>query len=112
MVILIYLYEQGIPLPSNSAQLYNYFICLTICQHLARSGNSLENITPDLVNLPEPNNTIIQQLSKLALEGINNSKLIFTLEEMRKACPSYQRCTQWLGTAAGCFSTSRSLVKQ
>ena len=32
MVILIYLYEQGIPLPSNFAQLYNYFICLTICR--------------------------------------------------------------------------------
>ena len=87
MVILIYLYEQGIPLPSNSAQLYNYFICLTICRHLAKSGHPLENIIPDLANLPEPYNTTLKQLSKLALEGINNNKLIFTLEEMKTICP-------------------------
>ena len=31
IVVLVYLYKQGIPLPQNSAQLYNYFICLTIC---------------------------------------------------------------------------------
>ena len=31
LVVLVYLYKQGIPLPQNSAQLYNYFICLTIC---------------------------------------------------------------------------------
>ena len=90
MVILIYLYEQGIPLPSNSAQLYNYFICLTIGQHLAKSGHPLENITPDLDNLPEPCNTVVKQLSKLALEGINNNKLVFTLQEVRAACPSIE----------------------
>jgi len=31
LVILIYLYKQGIPLLNNSTQLYNYFICVTIC---------------------------------------------------------------------------------
>ena len=87
MVILIYLYKLGIPLPSNSSQLHNYFVCLTIWRHL---GHSLKNITPDLANLPEPCNTIVEQLSKLALEGINNSKLIFTSEEMRAACPSIE----------------------
>ena len=90
MVILIYLYEQGISLPNNSAQLYNYFICLTICRHLAKSGHPLENITPDLDNLPEPCNTVVKQLSKLALEGINSNKLIFTLQEVRTACPSIE----------------------
>ena len=90
MVILIYLYKQGIPLPSNSTQLYNYFICLTICRHLAKSGHLLDNTITDLANLPEPCNTIVKQLSKLALEGINNNKLIFTLAEMRAACPSIE----------------------
>ena len=89
-VILIYLYKQGISLPSNSTHLYNYFICLTICRHLAKSGHRLVNITPDLDSLPEPCNKIVKQLSKLALEGINNNKLIFTLEEMRAACPGIE----------------------
>ena len=88
MVILIYLYKQGVPLPSNSTQLYNYFICLTICRHLAKSGHPLDNTITDLASLPEPCNTIVKQLSKLTLEGINNDKLIFTLAEMRAACPS------------------------
>ena len=90
MVILIYLYKQGIPLPSNSTQLYNYFICLTICRHLAKSGQLLDNTITDLAKLPQPYNTIVQQLSKLSLEGLNNNKLIFTLEEMRAACPGIE----------------------
>ena len=90
MVILIYLYKQGIPLPSNSTQLYNYFICLTICRHLAKSGHPLDNTITDLAKLPQPYNTIVQQLSKLSLEALNNNKLIFTLEEMRAACPGLE----------------------
>ena len=90
MVILIYLYKKGIPLPSNSTQLYNYFICLTICRHLAKSGQPLDNTITDLAKLPQPYNTIVQQLSKLSLEGLNNNKLIFTLEEMRAACPGIE----------------------
>ena len=90
MVILIYLYKKRIPLPSNSTQLYNYFICLTICRHLAKSGQPLDNTITDLAKLPEPCNTIVQQLSKLSLEGLNNNKLIFTSEEMRAACPGVE----------------------
>ena len=90
MVILIYLYKQGMPLPSNSTQLYNYFICLTICRHLVKSGQPLDNTITDLATLSEPYNTIVQQLSKLSLEGLNNNKLIFTLEEMRAACPGIE----------------------
>jgi len=88
MVILIYLYKQGIPFPSNSTQLYNYFIYLTICRHFAKCGHSLENTIPELANIPEPCNTIVKQLSKLAFDGLNDNKLIFTLQEMRSACPN------------------------
>ena len=87
MVALLYLYKQRIPLPSNSTQLYNYFIFLTICRHLAKSGHPLENTLPDLANLPEPCNTIIKQLSELSFKGLNDNKVIFTLQEVRKVCP-------------------------
>jgi len=90
MVILIYLYIQGIPFPKNSTQLYNYFICLTICRHLAKSGHPLDNTIIDLTKLPEPYNAIVQQLSYLSLKGLNNNKLIFTLEEMRASCPGIE----------------------
>ena len=93
MVVLVYLYKQGIPLPKNSAELYNYFICLTVYRHLAKHGHHLQNsiieVTqlPRLTDLPEPCNKIIQQLSKLSLEALNDNKLIFTLYEIKTACP-------------------------
>ena len=93
LVVLVYLYKQGIPLPQNSAQLYNYFICLTICRHLKKHAHHLQgNIAeltklPNLTDLPEPYNKIIQQLSKLSLEALNDDKLIFTLDEIKAACP-------------------------
>ena len=37
-------------------------------------------------DLPEPYNKIIQQLSKLSLEALNDDKLIFTFEKITEAC--------------------------
>jgi len=87
MVILLFLYKQGISLPNNSTELYNHFICLTICRYLAKCGHPLDNTITDLTNLPDPCNKIIQQLSKLSLEALNNKKLIFTLDEVKAVCP-------------------------
>ena len=87
MVVLLFLYKQGISLPNNSTELYNHFICLTICRHLAKYGHSLDNTITDLTNLPDPCNKIVQQLSKLSLEALNNNKLVFTFEEIKVACP-------------------------
>ena len=87
MVVLLYLYKLGITLPRNSTQLYHHFICSTISQHFLKSGKPLTHDIADLTDLPEPYNRIIQQLSKLALEALNSSKLIFTLQEITVACP-------------------------
>ena len=84
MVILLYLYKLGIPLPTNATELYRHFICSTISRHLSKFGK--HNIT-DLTNLPDPYNIIIKQLSKLSLEALNSNKLVFTLEEITAACP-------------------------
>ena len=87
MVILLYLYKLGIPLPKNSTELYCHFICSTICRHLSKFGSPLIQSITDLTDLPEPYNRIIQQLSKLSLEALNSNKLIFTLHEVTAACP-------------------------
>ena len=88
MVVLLFLYKQGISLPNNSTELYKHFICLTICKHLARHGYDLDNKITDLTNLPDPCNKVVQQLSKLSLEALNNSKLVFTFDEIEAACPN------------------------
>ena len=92
MVVLLYLYKEKscLPnksLPKNSTQLYNHFICLTICRHLAKHGHSLDNTITDLTSLPDPYSKIIQQLSKFSLEALNNNKLVFTFDEIKAACP-------------------------
>ena len=88
LVVLAYLYKQGFSLPENSAELYNYFICLTVCRHLAKHGHHLQGNITKLTDLPEPYNKIIQQLSKLSLEALNDDKLTFTFEEIKAACPN------------------------
>ena len=99
LVVLAYLYKQGFTLPKNSAELYNYFICLTICRHLAKHGHRLQGNITKLTDLPEPYNKIIQQLSKLSLEALNDDKLIFTFEEIKEACPDI---TAIRGAINGC----------
>ena len=88
LLILAYMYKKGFALPKNSAELYNYFICLTICRHLAKHGHRLQGNITKLTDLPEPYNKIIRQLSKLSLEALNDDKLIFTFEEIKASCPN------------------------
>ena len=85
LVVLLYIYKQGIRLPKNSTELYDYFICHTIWRHLTKCGHTI-TIT-NLTDLPEPYSKVIQQLSKLSLEALNDNKLIFTLDEIKAACP-------------------------
>ena len=87
MVVLLYLYKLGIALPKNSTELYRHFICSAICRHLSKFAKPLTHNITDLTDLPEPYSRIIQQLSKLSLEALNNNKLIFTLQELTAACP-------------------------
>lgn len=88
LVMLVYLHKQGIDLPNNPTQLYQLFICLTICRHLAKSGHSLDNTIINLANLPEPCNTVVKQLAKLFFEALSQNKLIFTDDEIKRYCPS------------------------
>ena len=87
MAILLYLYQLGVSLPKTSTELYHQFICFTICRHLSKFGTPITQDITDLTNLPDPCNRIIQQLSKLSLEALNNNKLIFNLHEVIAACP-------------------------
>ena len=87
MVVLVFLYKQGILFPKSSTGLYNHFICLTIRRHLAKHGHPLDNKIIDLTNLPDPYKKIIQQLSKFSLEALNKNKLVFTLYEINTVCP-------------------------
>ena len=87
MVILLYLYKQGLPLPNNTTELYHHFILSTINRHLSKLGNSLPDSITKLTDLPETYSRIMQQLSKLSLEALHSNKLTFTRDEIMAACP-------------------------
>ena len=97
MVVLLFLYEQGIHLPKNSTNMYNHFICLTICRYLAKSGYPLTNTITDLTNLPEPCNKIIEQLSTLSLQALKKHNLVFTLDEIKAVCPDIEGAINGFG---------------
>lgn len=83
MVILVYLYKHGISVPKNFAELYNSFVCHSICRYLNKYG--IHNITK-LTDLSEPYSKIVQQLSKFSFEALNNNKYSFTYDEIKEAC--------------------------
>ena len=90
MLVLLFLFKQGFPLPKNSADMYKLFIILTICRHLVKYGYTVAQPITDLNNLPDPFGKVIQQLSKLSLQALNNNQLIFTLEQIKSLCPQLE----------------------
>ena len=90
IVLLLFLYKQGVALPNNATQLYNIFICLTIRRHLTKHGITTKQQITDVNNLPEPYGKFIHQLSRLSLQALNNNQLIFTLDEIKQCCPQVE----------------------
>ena len=88
MTILLFLFKEQSTLPTRSSDLYNLFICLTICRHLAKSGTTLEEDVPDLTKLPDPYADFINALSLFAFKALNKNQLVFSLAEMKADCPT------------------------
>ena len=88
MNILLLLYKQQASLPTSSAKLFDLFICLTICRHLNKSEISLDEDISDLQSLPQPYSHFIQQLSKFAFKTLCETKLVFSLAEIKESCPA------------------------
>ena len=99
MAVLLYLFVKKHYLPENIFELYNYCVCCTIHRYLTRKGQSNEDkITcSNLKNLPEPYKTVINQLSKFAMETLLIDKIIFTEEEVKSACPDVTKVVDGFG---------------
>ena len=90
ILLLLFLYKQGFPLPDNVTELYNIFICLTIRRNLTKYGITAKQAITDINNLPEPYSKFIQQLSNLSLQALHKNQLIFTLDEIKQFCPQVE----------------------
>ena len=87
MTMLLWLYKQGVVLPNSSTELYNYFICHTICHHIAKVHAVIYGNIINLNDFEQPYKIIIQQLAFLSYKALNKSQLTFTLDEVKAACP-------------------------
>ena len=86
LAVLLYLFKQD-TLPETLTEMNEYFIIHTIYQHL-RKQRQLSYIKIDkITDLPEPELTVVYQLSKLAYKGLYDNQLVFTYDEMKKVCP-------------------------
>ena len=90
MTVLLFLYKQGIAYFNNTTDLYNQFVCVVICRHLAISGIRLQKEITDLNDLPNPYKGIIKNLSQLSLKAISENQLVFSLDEIKAVCPGIE----------------------
>ena len=86
LVILIYLFQQD-SLPETLTEMNESFIINTIYRYLERNKLSPPSVVKKLENLPTNIVEFIYKLSQLAFEGLQVSRLVFTLDEIRKTCP-------------------------
>ena len=86
LAVLLYLFKQD-SLPETLTEMNKYFIIHTIYRHLTK-GRQFPYVKIDkITDLPEPERTIVYQLSKLAYNGLCDSKLVFTYDEVKRVCP-------------------------
>ena len=86
LTILLYLFKQG-SLPETLTEMNELFVMHTIYRHLTKQRQLSYMKIDKITDLPEPELTIVYQLSKLAYKGLCNSQLVFTYDEMKEACP-------------------------
>ena len=94
LAILLYLFKKGSKLPETLTEMNKSFILHTVYRSLTK--NELTSTGPvtavaDMNNLPENILNIIRELSKLAFAGLQNDKLVFSYDEIKKNCPEIEK---------------------
>ncbi|XP_065883142.1 protein NLRC3-like [Dysidea avara] len=87
LAVLLYLFQQG-SLPETLTEMNEFFIIHTIYQHLKRHELTPSGVVDKLDKVPKPILDIVYNLAKLAFKGLQQNKLIFTLDEIEEACPN------------------------
>ena len=97
MTILLCLAEDEIgTLPKTQTEMYKKFIKMTIVRFFKRYKKHTTVIS--ITELPHPHNKLFVELAKLAYEALKNDKIVFTLLEIKEACPHLTMTTSnWSG---------------
>ena len=92
MAIIVYLCLLG-SLPPTATKMYESFILHTIYRHLKRVGK-IPNDTSvtQIEKLPQPVCEALQQLQKVAFDGLVKDKIVFTVEKLPVLCKDDPTC--------------------
>jgi len=90
LVILMFLFQVKESLPATLTEMNESFVVYTICRYLVKEKIIAlnDNVVKKLADLPTHVYKFIQTLSKLAFEGLENSQLVFTLEDLKNIYPN------------------------
>ena len=92
MAIIVYLCLLG-SLPPTATKMYESFVLHTICRHLKRVGNILNDVSvTQIEKLPQPVCEVLQQLQEVAFDGLLNDKIVFTVEDLPVVCRDDPTC--------------------
>ena len=104
MAIIVYLCLLG-SLPPTATIMYESFILHTVCRHLKRVGNTPNDTSvTQIEKLPQPVCEVLQQLQKVAFDGLVKDKIVFTIEELPLSCKDDPTCYGLLQSTE-CYST-------
>ena len=83
--VLLFLFQQG-NLPETLTEMNESFILHTIYRHMEKHGIFTTCIVK-LGDLPKDVHNIIYKLSRLAFQGLQKNRLVFTFDEIKQVCP-------------------------
>ena len=86
LAVLLYLFKQGC-LPETLTEMNESFIIHTIYRHLKKHRLLPSGPVNKLAKVPKPVLDIVYKLSKLAFNGLQENKLVFTFDEVKEVCP-------------------------
>ena len=87
LAILLYLFKQG-SLPETLTEINESFIIHTIFRNLEKTNVLVEGIVEKLKHLPKEIFNFVCKLSKLAYNGLEKHKIVFTFDEVKEICPN------------------------
>ena len=92
MAIIVFLCLLG-SLPPTATEMFASFILHTVCRHLKRTGKIAED---EHINkrehLPQPVQQALQQLQKVAFDGLVEDKIVFTMDDLPDICRDDPTC--------------------
>ena len=97
--ILMYLFQED-SLPETLTEMNEYFIFHTIYRYLEINKLTLPSEVKKLEDLPRDIIKFVYKLSQLAFKGLQDNQLVFTLNEIKKICPTVDSMP-WPGVING-----------